>query len=352
MAQDPQPAELPLTLPVELGLVSKPLSSECSTQVNGCLENLIHSRDKYLDNDISDNDILFGKFNRVCCLTDKPQYLSQSTHLGDKHVLVSGKPDGNNSHTCSVKMLAGMVSPNENEIFQGNSVNNVIEDMIIPHKCSNLKNEIPMNTQYSFQYREERQNLNEQCQNVLELKHLYTQNPTILSMTPNAIDDVSSHVGGIKVQHWFPDSVCKDSKVPDSHICETEKKTDLLLMNLAREQCNFDCSDSCEDIAIRHTHEDDIDTVYSGKPRREELNLECLVLGDIDKCGGSSSIRGSGGDNMCSVSNNHVNVEKQGEVSHLELETENNSPLPGQRLGDETDHELLEKSSDRVRFEG
>lgn len=352
MAQDPQPAELPCTFPLELGLVSKPLSSEYITHMNGSLEKLIYSRDKFLDSDISADDILFGKFNRVCCLTDKPQYLSESTHLGEKYVLVSGEPDGNNSHACSMKMFGPMVSPNENKMFQGNSINDVLEDMIITQKCSNLKNEIPMNTQYSSQYGGEGQNLNEQCQNVLELKHLCTQNPTVLSRTPNTIDDVSSRVGDIKVQQWFPDSVCKDSKVPDSHICETERETDLLQMNLAREECNFGCSDSCEDVGIEPTCEDDIKTVYSGRPRREELNLECLVLGDIDECSGSSSIRSSESDEKCSVSNIHENVVKQGEISHLELETENNSLVPDQRPEGETDRELLEKPSAHGGFEG
>lgn len=342
MAQDPQPAELPSTLPLELGLVSKPLSSEYITHVNGSLEKLIQSRDKFLDSDISADDILFGKFNHVCCLTEKPQYLSESTRLEEKYILVSGEPDGNNSHASNMKMLVPLVSPNENEMFQENSINNVLEDMIITQKCSNLKNEIPMSTQYSSQYREEGQNLNEQCQNVLELKYLCTQNPTILSRTPNASDDVSSHVGDIKVQHWFPDSVRKDSEVSDSHKCETERETSLLQMNLAREECNSDCSDSCEDTK----------RVYSGRPRREELNLECLVQGDIDESGGSSKIRSSGSDAKCSVPDSHVDVEKQGEISHLELETENNSLLPDQRPEDETDRELLEKPSAQGGFEG
>jgi hypothetical protein len=242
-----------------------------------------------------------------------------------------------------MKMLAPMVCPNENEMFQGNSINDVLEDMTITQKCSNVKNEIPMNTQYSSQCREEGQNLNEQCQNMLELKHLCTQNPTILSRTPNAMDDVSSHLGDIKVQHWFPESVCKDSKVPDSYICETERETGLLLMNLAREDCNFDSSDNCED---------DINTVYSGKVRRENLNLERLVLGDVNECGGLSSINSSGSDEKCSVPNSHVNVEKQGEISHLELETEYSSLLPDHRQGDETDRELLEKPSTHGGFEG
>ncbi|XP_033609333.1 uncharacterized protein LOC111869461 isoform X2 [Cryptotermes secundus] len=352
MAQDPQPAELPCTLPLELGLVSEPLSSENITHVAGSLEKLIHSRDKFLDIDVSAGDILFGKLNHVCCLTDKPQYLSESTYFGEKYISVSGEPDGNNSHACSIKMLVPLVSPHENEMFQGDSIDGVLEDMIITQKCSMLKNEIPMNAQYSSQYKEERQNLNEQCQNVLKLKHLCTQNPTVLSRTLNAIDDVSSHVGDIKVQHLFPDSVCEDSRVPDSLICETERETDLLQMNLAREECNFDCSDSSEDVGIEPTYGNDIKTVYSGSLKREELNLECLVLGDIDEHDGSSSIRSSGSDAKCSVSNRHVNIGKQGEISHLDLETENNSLLPDQRPEDETDGELLEKPSAQRGFEG
>jgi hypothetical protein len=335
MAQDPQPAELSCTPSHELGLVSKPLSSEYSTQVNECLEKLIHSRDKYLDSNISADDILFGKFNHVCCLTDRSQYSSESTRSEKKHVLFSREPDGDNCHTCSTKMVAPLNSPNESEMFQGNSISVGLEDIIVTQKCSDLRNDIPMNTQYSSHHRQEGQNFN--GQHILEVKHLCLQDSTSLNRTSNAIDDVSGHVGDIKVQQWFPDLVCTNSKVPDSHIYENESKTDLLLMELAREQCNLDCSDNCEVVGIGPTCEDDVNTVYSGKPRRELSNLECFVRGDIDECDGSLSITSSGIDKKCSVSNSHVNVQKQGELSHLELKTENNSLLPGQILGDETE---------------
>jgi hypothetical protein len=348
MAQDPQLAELSCTPSHELGLVSEPLSSEYSTQVNECLEKLMHNRDKYLDNNISVDDVLFGKFGHVRCLTDKSQYSSESTHSETKRVLVSREPDGDKSHTYSMKILAPLDSPNESEMLQGNSISVGLDDMIITQKCSDLKSDIPMNTQYSSQHRQGGHSFNGQCQNILEVKHLCSQDSTSLNRTSNAIDDVSGHVGDIKVQQWFPDLVCKNSKVPDSHIYENESKTDLLLMKLAREQCNFDCCDNCEVVGI----EDDINTVYSGKPRGELLNLECLVQGDIDECDGSSNIQSSGIDNKWSVSNSHVNVQKQGEVSHLELKTENNSLLPAQRPGDETEREMLEKVPAHGGFEG
>jgi hypothetical protein len=342
MTRDPQPPKLSCIPSHELGLASKPLSSDYSTQVNDCLEKLIHSRDKYLDNNISADTILFGKFNHVRSLTDRSQYLSESTYSQKKHVFISSEPDGDNRHTYSMKMLD---SPNESEVLQGNSISVGLED-IITQKCSDLRNEIPMNTQYSSQHRQEGQSFNGQCQNMVEVKHCCSQNSTSLNSTSNAVD-VSSHIGDIKVQQWFPDLVCKYSRVPDSHIYENESETDLHVKNLAR-----DCSDNCEVVSIGPTCENDINTVYSGKPRGEELNLECLVQGGIDECGGSSSIKGNGIDKKWSVSNSHVNVQKQGELSHLEQKTENNSLNPGQKPGDETDCELLEKVSAHGGFEG
>jgi hypothetical protein len=351
MAQDPQPAELPCVPSLELGSVSKRLTSEYSTQVTECMEKLIHSSDKYLDSNVRADDILCGEIDQVQCLTDKSQYLSESTHLGKKHILVASEPEGDNSHAHSMNLLAPMDSPTENEMFQEHCVNVVLDDMIITRKCSDLKNDIPMSTQYSFQSSQEGQNLNKQCQNVLELKHLCSQNPVSLNRPSNATDDVSSHIGDIKVQKWFSDPMCKNSEVPNSHICANERGTGTLIMNLAREQCNLDCSDSCENVGMGHTYEDDINTAYSGKPRREELNLECLVRGD-DECGGSSSIKCSGIDTTWPVSKSHVNVQIQGEISHLKLKAGNNLQLPGQRPGDETDHELLEKASAHGGFEG
>lgn len=332
MAQDPQPAELPCRLPLEPRLASKP--------------------------PLNNDDILFGKFNYVYSLTDKPQHLEQSTHSLDKHMLVSGEPDENGSHICSMKNLTSMVLPDENGIFQRNSVNNVPEEMIISQKCSNIKDEIPMNTQHSSQYGswsqlgEKRQNFNEQCPNASELKHyLCTQNPTLVSGTCNAIDNVASDLVDIKVQHWFPDSVYKDIKVPKSHTCETERQTDLLLMNLAREKCNFNCSDSCEHFGMTAKHEGDINGVHFGKPRRQEFYLDSLVDEDI----GSSIIKSSGSDKKCSVSNNDshsVNIEKPDEVLHLELKTTKKSLLPSQRRGQRTDPEQLKIPSSHGEFEG
>ncbi|XP_021928716.1 centrosomal protein of 131 kDa-like isoform X3 [Zootermopsis nevadensis] len=323
-AHDPQPAELPSILPLKQELASKPT----------------------LNND----DILFGTFNHVYSPVDKLQYLNQTTHSLDNDVLVSGVEDGNSSHMCSMKNLISMVFSDGSDICQRNLVNNVTEDMFITQKCSNIKDEIPMNTQYSSQHGEKRQNFNEQCQNELELKHyLYTQNPAVLSRTCNAFDDVFNYVGDIKVQHWFQDSVCEVVKEPKAHIFDTERQTDLLLMNLATEKCSSKCSDNCERFGMRARHDSD-SRVHFGKPRRQEFHLNSLVDEDI----GSSSINVDGSDKRCSVSNidsHRVNVDKSDAVLNLELRTTKKSLLTSQRR-EETDSEQLKISSSHGEFEG
>jgi hypothetical protein len=348
MAQIPQAAELPRRLPLEPGLASKPPLSPYSKQVHHCLEKLIHSSGKYLDKKDE-------KFNHDCSLTDKPQYLNQSIHSLEKYVLVSGEPGGNSSSVCSTENLTSVVFPDENGIIQGNLLNNVPRD--ITQKCPNIKDEIPVNTPYSSQsgslsqFLEKQHNVNEQCQNALELNnYLCTQNQTLVTRTCNVNGDVSSDTGDIKVHQWFADSVCKDTKASKSQICETERQTDLLVINLAREQCNFDCCDNCDHFGISAKHKADINRVHTGKTRRQEMYLDFLVDEDI----GSSSIKNSGSDKNCSVSNSDshsVNIEKQ-DVLYSENKTAKKSLLPTQRRGDETVPEQLEITSALGKFEG
>jgi hypothetical protein len=351
MAQDPQPAELLHTLPLEPGLRSKPLLPQYSMQTNDSIQALVHSRDKYFDNSVNYEDSLFEKFNYGCSLTDEPYYLNQSAHSGDKYMLVSGEPEGDNSHTCST---IPMIFPDKSE---RGLVNNVPDDKIITQQCSSVKDEILVNTEGPSQCvsephpAEKRQDFNEQRQNLFELKcQPFTQN-----LKCNVNYGVSSDLRGIKVQHCFSDSVSKDNKVPNSVMCQMERQIDILHTNLVREQSNNDCSDSCQDLGITVGHEGDINRVHTGKPRRQELYFERLVDEDIDEYGGSSSIKSSGNDKKCSLSNsNHhnVNVEKEGEICHMEMKITGSSFLPSQRTGDKADtlpQEMLPVCGD---FEG
>jgi hypothetical protein len=61
MPQDPQPVELSCRRPLESGLAYKPPIPQYTRKTNNCLEKLIHINDKYLDNNMNDDDILFGK---------------------------------------------------------------------------------------------------------------------------------------------------------------------------------------------------------------------------------------------------------------------------------------------------
>jgi hypothetical protein len=332
MAQDPQSVELHCRFPLEPRLGSKP--------------------------PLNSDNILFGKFNHVCSLTDKPQCLNQSTHSLDKHVLVSGEPDENSSHICSMKNFMPMIFPDENVIFQRKLVNNIPEDMVITQKCLNIEDEITMNTQHSSQqgsqsqFGEKRQNFNEQCEIASERKHyLSMQNPTFLTTTCHAINDASSDLGDVKVQHWLPESICKDIKVPKSDVCETERQTNLLLKNLAAEKCNFNCSESCGHFGMTGRHEGDIDRVHFCKPRKQEFYLDSLIDEDI----GSLSIKSNGSDKKCSLSksdSHSVNAEKPLELLHLEMKTTQKLLLPSQRRGEQTDPEQLVTPSAHGEFEG
>jgi hypothetical protein len=61
-------------------------------------------------------------------------------------VQASGEPGRSNSHVCSMKSLTPTVFPSETGMFQRNVINNVPEDMIITQQCSNLNDELLMNT--------------------------------------------------------------------------------------------------------------------------------------------------------------------------------------------------------------
>jgi len=337
MAQDPQPAELPHTLVLEPEFASKPLLPEYSMQESGLRKTLVHSRDKYSDNNVNYEDILFEKFNRGCSLTDKLCYLNQSTHSQYKYTLVASEPDGNNTHTCN---KFPMTFPDKSV---RDLINNVPEDKIMTQQCSSVKDGIPVNTERSSQHLteshsgEERQDFNEQGQNLLELKY----RPFTQSLM-HSVNDVPIDLKDIKVQHWFPQSVSKDSKVPNSVISEMERQTDILHNNLVMDQCHLDCSDSCQDLVITGGHAGDINSVFTGKPRRKELHLECLVDEDIDECGDSSSLKSGGSDKKCCESNSDhhiVNVEKQGEICYMEMNVTSSALLPSQRKGNKADTE-------------
>jgi hypothetical protein len=347
MAQDPQPAELPHALVLQPGFSSKPLLPQYSMQESGLRQTLVHSRDKYIDNNVNYEDILFEKFNHGCSLTDKLCYLNQSTDSQDKYTLVSGEPDGNNTHTYN---MIPMMFPDKGE---KGLVNNVPEDKIITQKFASV-DDIPMNMGRSSQHLtescsgEERQDFKEQGQNLLELKY---QPCTGIMHSVN--DDVSIDVEDIKVQHWFLHCVSKDCKVPNSVMCEMERETDILHTNLVMDQCHLDCSDSCQDLGSTVGHAVDINSVYTGKPRRHELHLECLVNEDIDECGGSSSLKSSGSDKKCCESDsdrhNIVNMEKQGEICYVEMNITSSALLPSQRTGNKADADISSGCGD---FEG
>jgi len=337
MAQDTQSAELPHTLVLEPGFASKPLLPQYSVQESGLRQTLVHSRDKYSDNNVNYEDILFEKFNRGCSLTDKLCYLNQSTHSQDKYTLFADEPDGNNTHICN---MIRMTFPDKSE---SSLVNNVPDDKIMTRLCSSVKGEIPVNTERSSQHLtesqsgEERQDFNEQGQNLLELKY----RPFTQSLM-QSVNDVPIDLKDIKVQHWFPHCVSKDSKMPNSVICEMERQTDLLHTNLVMDQCHLDCSDSCQDLVITGGCADDINSVFTGKPRRKGLHLECLVDEDIDECGDSSSLKSSGSDKKCCECNSDhhiVNVEKQGEICSMEMNITSSALLPSQRTGNKADTE-------------
>lgn len=337
MAQDPQSAELPHTLVFEPGFASESLLPQYSVRESGLRQTLVHSKDKYSDNNVNYEDILFEKFNRGCSLTDKLCCLNQSTHSQDKYRLVAGEPDGNNTHTCN---MIRMTFPNKSE---RGLVNNVPDDKIMTQLCSSMKDEIPVNTECSSEHLtearsgEERQDFKEQGQNLLELKY----GPSTQSLM-QSVDDVPIDIKDIKVQHWFPHCVSKDSKVPNSVICEMERQTDILHTNLVMNQCHLDCSDTCQDLGITGRRADDINSVFTGKPRRKELLLECLVDEDIDECDDSSSLKSSGSDKECCESNSDhhiVNVEEQGEICYMEMNITSSALLPSQRIGNEADTE-------------
>jgi hypothetical protein len=349
MAQDPQPAELPHSLVLETGFASKPHLPQYSVQENGLRQTLVHSRDKYFDDNINYEDILFEKFNHGCSLTDKLCYLNHSTHSQDKYTLVAGEPDGNNTHTCN---MIPMTFPDKSE---RGLVNNVPEDKIVTQQCSSVKDKIPMNTECSSQHLteswsgKERQDFNEQGQNLLELKYRpFTQN-----LIHSVNNDVPTELEDIKVQHWFPHYVNKDSNMPNSVVCERERRTDILHSSLVMDQYHLDCSDSCQDIGITVGH--DINSVYTGKPRKQELHLECLVDEDIDECGDSSSLKSSGSDKKCCDSNSDhhiVNVERQGEMSNMEMNITSSALPSSQRTGNKADTEPQEMPSVCGDFEG
>jgi len=351
MAQDPQPAELPRKLVLEPGFASKPPLPQYSRQESGLRQTLIHNRDKYFDNSVHYEDILFEKFNHDCSLTDKLCYLNQSTHSQDKYTLVAGEPDGNTTHTCN---MISMTFPDKSE---RGLVNNVPEDKIMTQQCSSMKDEIPVNTERSSQHLteswsgEERRDFNEQGQNLLELKYRpFTQN-----LMHCVHDDVPIDLEDINVQHCFLHCVSKDSKVTNSVMCEMERQTDILHTNLEKDQCHLDCSDSCQDLGIMVGHADNISSVYTGKPRRQELHLECLVDEDVDECGDSSSLKSSGSDKKCCESNSDhhtVNVEKQGEICYMEMNITNSALLPSQKTGNKSDTEPQAMPSVCGDFEG
>jgi len=351
MAQDPQPAELPHTLVLEPEFASKPLLPQYSMQESVLRQTLVHSRDKYFDNNVNYEDILFEKFNHECSLTDKLCYLNQSTHSQDKYTLVAGEPDGNNTLTCN---MIPVTFPDKSE---RGLVNNVPEDKIMTQKCSSVMDEIPVNTEHSSQHLtesrsgEERQDFNEQGQKLLELKYRpFTQN---LMHCVN--DGVPIELEDIKVQHWFPHCVSKDSKVTNSVICEMESQTDILQTNLVNDQCHLDCTNSCQNLDITVGHADNFNSVYTGKPRRQELHLECLVDEDIDECGDSSSLKSSGSDKKCRESNSDhhiVNVEKQGEIFYMETNITSSALLPSQKTGNKADSEPQAMPSVCGDFEG
>jgi hypothetical protein len=351
MVQDRPPAELPHALVLEPGLASKPFLPQYSMRESGCIQTLVHSRDKYFNNNVNYENILFEKFNHGCSLTDKPYYLNQSTNSQDKYVLVSGEQVGNNAYTCS---MIPMIFPNQS---QKGLVNNVPEDKIITQQYSSVKAEIPMNTEHSSQHVSESQSgkeiqhFNDQCQNLLELKYRpFTQN-----LMHSVNDDVPSDLGDTQVQHWIPDSVSKSSKVPNSVMCEMERQTDILDTNLVREQCHLDCSDSYQDLGVMVGHAGDSNSVYMSKPRRQELYLQCLVDEDIDEYGGSSSIKSSENVEKYSVSNSDhpsVKVKKQGEICHMEVNITSSALLPSQRTGDKADTEPQEMPFVCGDFEG
>jgi hypothetical protein len=351
MAQDPPPAELPHALVLEPGLTSKPLLPQYTMPESGCIQTPIHSRDKYFDNSVNYEEILFEKFNRGCSLTIKPYYLNQSTNSQDKCMLVSGEQDGNSTHTCTT---IPVIFPDKS---QKGLVNNVTEDKIITQQYSSVKDEISMNAGRSSQHVSETQagkdrlDFNEQGQHLLELKYRpFTQN-----LLHSINDDVPSDLGDTKIQHWFPDSVARDRKVPNSVTCEMERQSDILNTNLVREQCQLDCSERDQDLGVMVGHTGDINSVYTSKPRRQELYLECLVGEGIDEYGGSSSAKSSGSDKKCSVSNGDhhcVKVGKQGEICHMEMNITSSALLPSQRTGDKAVTEPQEMASVCGDFEG
>lgn len=349
MAQDPQPAELSHTLVCETGFASKPLLPQYSVQESGLRQTLVHSRDKYFDNNVNYEDILFEKFNRGCSLTDKLCYLNQSTHSQDKYTLVAGEPGGNNTHRCDMIPMTFL------DKSERGLVNSVPEDKIVTQQCSSVKDKIPMNTERSSQHLteswsgKERQDFNEQSQNLLELKYRpFTQN-----LIHSVNNDVPTDLEDIKVQHWFPHYVSKDSKMPNSMVCEMERRTDILHSSLVMDHCHLDCSDSCQDLGVTVGH--DIHSVCTGKPRRQELHLECLVDEDIDECGDLSSLKSSGSDKKCCDSNSDhhiVNVEKQGEMCNMEMNITSSALLSSQRTGNKADTEPREMPSVSGDFEG
>lgn len=351
MAQDSQSAELHHKIVLEPGFARKPLLPQYSMQESGLRQTLVHSRDKYFDNNVNYEDILFEKCNSGCSLTDKLCYMNQSTHSQDKYTLVSGEPDGNNTHTCNMIPMTFL------DKSERGLVNFVPEDKIMTQQCSRVKDEIPVNTEHTSQHLtesqsgEERQDFNEKGQNLLELKYrTFTQN-----LMPSVKNDVPADLEDIKVQRWFPHYIRKDCKVPNSVICEMERQTDILHANLVKDQCHLDCSDSCQDLGITVGCADDINSVYTGKPRKQELHLECLVDEDIDECGDSSSLKSSGSDKKCCESNSDhhiVNVEKQGEICYMEMNITSSALLPSQRRGNKADTEPQEMPSVCGNFEG
>ncbi|XP_069695012.1 calponin homology domain-containing protein DDB_G0272472 isoform X2 [Periplaneta americana] len=315
MAQDPRPAQVPCILPLEPGVTRKPPLPKYKKNENSYQERDANCKENYINCAVSNDDMSLGDLTYD--VIDRSHCLKCSAHFVDqcKHSSEESRENGN--HICNSEIVLSSSFPNTKEMLKKELIKNALQCLNFEDEVLDSAQNLPSGNSQAFP-KEGKENGVGSCSIVPELNNYsLTENRPFLR-TSDLTDNVSHDLTDTEVHRWFP--LACECEVTHSHLSDAERETDLLLMNLARQKCNFDCSGMCQNFNVNLGCHDDMD-LRPTKQRKQELCLENLLEENADHNSDPSTIRIAEGGISYSLPNRDyhaVNKVKQ-TLSHSEI---------------------------------
>ncbi|KAJ4445587.1 hypothetical protein ANN_12268, partial [Periplaneta americana] len=247
MAQDPRPAQVPCILPLEPGVTRKPPLPKYKKNENSYQERDANCKENYINCAVSNDDMSLGDLTYD--VIDRSHCLKCSAHFVDQCEHSSEESRENGNHICNSEIVLSSSFPNTKEMLKKELIKNALQCLNFEDEVLDSAQNLPSGNSQAFP-KEGKENGVGSCSIVPELNNYsLTENRPFLR-TSDLTDNVSHDLTDTEVHRWFP--LACECEVTHSHLSDAERETDLLLMNLARQKCNFDCSgndDTCNVIA-------------------------------------------------------------------------------------------------------